>query len=150
MSILTKIEMHFDKKSILAAAGGIALASGLVIVIILLSAPVTSSLSTELQKKIPFLIFGVTMLVAAPVLSMRLNRLTETRKILGWIFIGMGAEFLIFPAGVLFLVLTSPSEEAFFISAALFTVSIIFGISSGLISFFIGIMLIKRRDHGRR
>jgi len=147
---LKNIKMNLTRKSILAAAGGIALASGLVIIFVLASTPFISSFSQELQKKILFLVFGITILVAAPLISLRLNRLIDIKKILGWTFVGMGAEFIIFPAVLLFLVLRASSEGALIFGGTMLIFSIIFGLSSGLISLFLGITLIKRRNNVRR
>ncbi len=137
--------MNINKKSILSTGSAVVLASGLIIILVLLTVPLASGFSLQVQRGISLFIFFFSLLVVAPLVSQRLNRLPDIKKILGWTFIGLAAEFLIFPVTMLFLVLSSPSIVALLLGGMAFAISVVFGIPASLISFIMGISLIKNR-----
>lgn len=137
--------MNINKKSILSTGSAVVLASGLIIILDILTMPFASRFSQPVQRGIPLLIFILCLIVVVPLVSRRLNRLPDIKKILGWTFIGLGAEFLIFPVTMLFLVLSSPSIIALLLGGMAFALSVVFGIPASLISFIMGISLIKSR-----
>jgi predicted ABC-type exoprotein transport system permease subunit len=137
--------MNIDKKTIISAASSFVLAMGLVVILVIATVPMASHFSLVIQRSYSFFIFFFCLLVVIPLVSHRLNRLTDIKKILGWAFIGLGAEFLIFPVTMLFLVLSFPSIVALLFGGMTFALSIIFGIPAGLISFIMGISLIKSK-----
>lgn len=124
---------------------GIVLACGLIIILVLITAPFTSRFPLSIQKNIPYLIFIFSLLVFVPIVSRRLNMLGDITRILGWTFVGIGAEFITFPVPLLFLVLKFPSVDAIFIGGMILTYSVVFGIPAGLISITIGIWLIRKK-----
>ncbi len=137
--------MNIDKKSIISAACSFVLTMGLVVILVIATVPMASHFSAGIQRSYSFFIFFFSLLIVVPLVSRRLNRLPDIKKILGWTFIGLGAEFLIFPVTILFLVLGSPSIMALLLGGMTFTLSVVFGIPAGLISFIMGISLIKSR-----
>ncbi len=136
--------MSINKKSIISAACGFVLAMGIVIILVITILPAASHLSLGIQRSYSLFIFFFSLLITAPLILQRLNRLPDIKKILGWTFIGLGAEFLVFPVTILFLILNSPSIAALLAGGLVFVLSVVFGIPAGLISFIIGISLIKK------
>jgi hypothetical protein len=137
--------MNNDKKTIISAACGFVLAMGLVVILVIATVPMASHFSSGIQRSYSVFIFFFCLLVVVPLVSRRLNRLPDIKKILGWTFIGLGAEFLIFPVTILFLVLSSPSIMALLLGGMTFALSVVFGIPASLISFIMGISLIKTK-----
>ena len=88
--------MELKRKSILCAGCAVVLASGLSILLILLTAPQVSYFSFPIQKIILVSIL-ILSLISIPLLSGKLNRLPDETKVLGWTFVGLGAEFILFP-----------------------------------------------------
>lgn len=137
--------MNINKKLLLSTGGAVVLASGLIIILDILTVPFASRFSQPVQRGIPLLIFILCLIGVVPLVSRRLTRLPDIKKILGWTFIGLGAEFLIFPVTILFLVLSSPSIIALLLGGMAFAFSVVFGIPASLISFIMGISLIKSK-----
>ena len=137
--------MNIDKKSIISYACGFVLAMGLVVILVIATLPLASHFSLGIQRSYSLFIFIFSLFVVVPLVSRRLNRLPDIKKILGWTFIGLGAEFLIFPVTILFLVLSSPSIVALLLGGMAFAFSVVFGIPASLISFIMGISLIKSK-----
>jgi hypothetical protein len=137
--------MNIDKKSIISSACGFVLAMGLVVILVIATLPLASHFSLGIQRSYSLFIFIFSLFVVVPLVSRRLNRLPDIKKILGWTFIGLGAEFLIFPVTILFLVLSSPSIVALLLGGMAFAFSVVFGIPASLISFVMGISLIKSK-----
>jgi len=144
MSILRKIEMLSKRKPILCAGCAVVLASGLSILLILLTAPQVSYFSIPVQKIIlvSILIFS---LISIPFLSGKLNRLPDETRVLGWTFIGLGAEFILFPLMLFIFMMNFSSVIGLIIGISILTLSFIFGLPAGLISIVMGITLIKRK-----
>ncbi|MCZ7398889.1 MAG: hypothetical protein O8C62_04285 [Candidatus Methanoperedens sp.] len=137
--------MNINKKTIISVACGFVLAMGIVVILVIAALPMASHFSLGIQRSYSLFIFFFCLLVVLPLVSRRLNRLPDIKKILGWTFIGLGAEFLIFPVTMLFLVLSSPSIVALLLGGMAFALSVVFGIPASLISFIMGISLIKRK-----
>ncbi|MCZ7396768.1 MAG: hypothetical protein ABOK23_10025 [Candidatus Methanoperedens sp.] len=135
--------MNITRKSILSMGSGIVLACGLIVILVLISAPFSSRFSLPVQKSVPYFIFVLSLLVIAPVIARRLNRLADIKRVLGWTFIGIGMEFIAFPVSFLFVVKSANSTGALMASAMIFIYSVLFGMPAGLICIAIGIFLIK-------
>ncbi|VVB96904.1 Uncharacterised protein [uncultured archaeon] len=137
--------MNINKKSLISAACSFVLAMGIVVILVIATLPMVSHFSLGIQRNYSLFIFFFSLLVVAPLVSQRLNRLPDIKKILGWTFIGLGAEFLIFPVTILFLILSSPSIVALLLGGMTFALSVVFGIPASLISFIMGISLVKSK-----
>lgn len=137
--------MNISRQSLLSAGCGIVLASGLVVILVLATAPLISNLSLSIQRNISYIIFIFSFLAVAPLVSQRLKRLGSVKKILGWSFIGIGAEFLALPFSLLLSIKSVSSLAAVLVITTLFVSSLVFGLSAGLISIIIGILLIRSR-----
>ncbi len=135
--------MNINKKPIISAACSFVLAMGLVVILVIAAMPLASHFL--IQSSYSLFIFLFCLLIVVPIVSRRLNRLPDIKKTLGWAFIGLGAEFLIFPVTILFLVLSSPSVMALLLGGMTFALSVVFGIPASLISFIMGISLIKNK-----
>ena len=137
--------MNINKKAIISTACGFVLAMGLVVILVIAVLPLASHFSLGIQRSYALFIFFFCLLVVVPLISRRLNRLPDIKKMLGWTFIGLGAEFLVFPLTILFLVLSSRSIGFLFFGGMTFALSVVFGIPASLISFIMGISLIKSK-----
>ncbi|MDP2765874.1 MAG: hypothetical protein Q8O41_00240 [Candidatus Methanoperedens sp.] len=135
--------MNITRKSIISAACGFALTMGLVVILVIMTVPYVSYFSLSVQKGAPIFIFIFSILGVSPVISRRLNRLPDIKKILGWTFIGTGAEFLVFPVSLLFVIKTASSPGGVLVITTLFVSSLIIGLLAGFISIAIGVLLIK-------
>jgi len=136
--------MKLKRKSILCAGCAVVLASGLSILLILLTAPQVSYFSISVQKIILVSIL-ILSLLSIPLLSGKLNRLPDETKVLGWTFIGLGAEFILFPLMLFIFIMNFSSVIGLIIGGSILTLSFIFGLPAGLISIVMGITLIKRK-----
>jgi len=67
------------------------------------------------------------------------------RKMLGWTFIGLGAEFMAFPLSLVFVIKSAPSLGILLVLAAVFAYSLVFGVLAGVISIAVGILLIRKK-----
>ncbi len=138
--------MNINRKSIISYACGLVLAMGLIVILVIMTAPFTSHLSLSIQRSVPYLIFIFSLLVVSPLVSGRLNRLDGFKKILGWTFIGTGAEFLVFPLSLLFIIKSASSLGGILVMTTLFVLSLVMGLLAGATSIAIGIMLIKSNN----
>ncbi len=138
--------MNINRKSIITSACGFFLAMGLVVILVIMTAPFTAHFSLSIQRSIPYLIFIFSLLAVVPLVSRKLNRLDGFKKILGWTFIGTGAEFLVFPFSLLFVIKSASSPSEFFVMTTLFVLSLVIGLLAGFTSIAIGIMLIKSEN----
>lgn len=135
--------MNINRKSIISYACGFVFTMGLIVILVIMTAPFTSHFSLSIQRSIPYLIFIFSLLTVVPIVSRRLNRLDGFKKIVGWTFIGTGAEFLAFPFSLLFVIKSASSPGGFFVMTTLFVLSLVIGLLAGFTSIAIGIMLIK-------
>lgn len=135
--------MNINRKSIISAACGFVLAMGLVVILVIMTIPFVSHFSLEFQRSASLFIFMFSLLVVAPLVSRKLYRIDSTKKILGWTFIGTGAEFLVFPLSLLFVIKSASSAGGFFVIATLFAVSLVIGLLAGATSIAVGVMLIR-------
>ena len=143
--------MNITQKSLLSIGSGVVLACGLTVILVLATVPLSSG-SSFAQKNLPYFILIFSLLVVAPVTARRLNHLSGLKKILGWTFIGTGAEFLVLPISFLFVVESISSHAGILVTATLFLLSFVIGMLAGLTSIVLGITLIKdnRGKNGRR
>ncbi len=135
--------MNINKKSIISYACGFVFTMGLIVILVIMTVPFTFHFSLSIQRSIPYFIFIFSLLTVVPLVSRRLNRLDGFKKILGWTFIGTGAEFLVFPLSLLFVIKSASSPGGFFVMTTLFVLSLVIGLLAGFTSIAIGIMLIK-------
>jgi len=141
---LERLKMELKRKSILCAGCAVVLASGLSILLILLTAPQVSYFSISVQKIILVSIL-ILSLLSIPLLSGKLNPLPDETKVLGWTFIGLGAEFILFPLMLFIFLMNFSSVIGLIIGGSILTLSFIFGLPAGLISIVMGLTLIKRK-----
>lgn len=144
ISILRKIEMKLNRKSILCSGCAVVLASGLSILFILLTAPQVSYFSIQVQKIILVSIL-ILSLISIPLIRGKLNRLPDETKVMGWTFMALGAEFILFPLMLFIFIINFSSVIGLIIGGSILTLSFIFGLPAGLISIVMGITLIKRK-----
>ncbi|KAB2944428.1 MAG: hypothetical protein OIN84_17495 [Candidatus Methanoperedens sp.] len=137
--------MDLTRKSILTAGCAVVLTSGLIILLVLLTAFPMSYFSISVQKLILILVFIFPLIVAMPLIFKKLNRLHDEKKILGWTFMGLGAEFILFPFMLLIYIFNFSSVFSIIIGGTIIIFSLIFGLSAGLISIITGISLVNRR-----
>jgi len=137
--------MNITRSSIISAACGFALTMGAVVILVIVTGSFTSLFPSSLQKNIPSFIFIFSLLVIVPLLSRRLSRLDGMRKMLGWTFIGLGAEFMAFPLSLMFLIKSAPSLGILLVLTAVFAYSLVFGVLAGVISIAVGILLIRKK-----
>ena len=137
--------MNITRSSLIPAACGFALTMGLVVILVVVTGTLASFFSPSIQKNIPSFIFIFSLLVIVPLLSRRLSRLDGMRKMLGWTFIGLGAEFMAFPLSLMFLIKSAPSLGILLVLTAVFAYSLVFGVLAGVISIAIGILLIRKK-----
>ena len=137
--------MELKRKTLLCAGCAVVLASGLCILLILLTAPQVSYFSIQVQKIILVLILFVSIL-SIPLLSRKLNHFPDEKKVLGWTFMALGAEFLLFPFMLFIFLMNFSSVIGLTIAGSILTLSFIFGFPAGLISIVMGITLIKENS----
>jgi hypothetical protein len=142
--MLRKIEHMFSRKSIFSAACGMVLSTGLIVILVLITMFLPSLFPPPVQNSVPLLVFIFSLLVAAPLIALRLNRLNDIKRILAWTFMGIGAEFIVFPVPLLFLMFKFPSSAGLIFGGVVMISLVIFGIPAGLISIAIGMFLLKR------
>ena len=137
--------MNITRKSIISTACAIVLASGSYILLVLLTAPAAPYFSPGIQKLILVFIFAFLLFLAVPLTYRRFDRLPDIRKVLGWTFIGLGVEFILFPFMLLIYIMNLSSVVGIILGMSILTMSFIFALPAGLISIVIGISLVKRR-----
>ncbi len=123
-------------------ACGFALAMGLVIILVLLAMPVQYPPISQLTD--PYIILIFSSLVIFPLIFRRLNRLESPEKILGWTFLGLGAQLIILPLPLVFIILQNPSDAGLFMGGIIFTCSVVFGFPAGLLSITAGAFILRR------
>ncbi|MDD5616193.1 MAG: hypothetical protein PHH85_08325 [Candidatus Methanoperedens sp.] len=131
--------MNITKKTITAIACSFALTMGIVIILVLLT------MFPPFQQIDPYIIFLFSLIVFIPLLFARLNRLDAQKRILGWTFIGLGAQLLVLPLPLVFIILKFPSTAGFLFGGIILTGSAVFGIPAGLLTIAAGVFLVKRR-----
>ena len=131
--------MKITKKTITAIACGFSLTMGIVIILVLL----TMLLPFQVD---PYIIFLLSLIVMFPLIWSRLNRLDGQNKILGWTFVGLGAQLLVLPLLLVFIILKNPSSSGFLFGGIILTGSLVFGVPAGLLAVASGVFLIKRRQ----
>ena len=136
--------MELKRKSILCAGCAVVLASGLSILLILLTAPQVSYFSIPVQKIILVSIL-ILSLISIPLIQGKLKRLPDETKVLGWTFMVLGAEFILFPLVLFIFVMNFSSVIGLIIGGSILALSFLFGLPAGLISIVMGITLIKRK-----
>ncbi len=135
--------MNITKRTFVASACGFALTMGLVIILVLLSMSIRFSLLSKITE--PFFIFIFSILILFPVIFRRLNKLESPKKILGWTFVGLGAQMLVFPLPIVLIILKDPSTTSLLYGGIIFTGSAVFGIPAGLLTIAAGTYLARRR-----
>ncbi|MCX9083391.1 MAG: hypothetical protein OIN87_01170 [Candidatus Methanoperedens sp.] len=136
--------MELKQKTILSAGCAVVLASGLCILLIMLTSPQVSYFSISAQMKILIIIL-ILSLLSIPLITGNLDRLPDISKVLGWTFIGLGSEFILFPIIFLIFIMNFSSVIGLVFGMSVLTLSFIFGLPAGLISIVMGITLIKRK-----
>jgi hypothetical protein len=142
--MLRKIEHMFSRKTVFSAACGMVLSTGLIVILVLITMFLPSLFPPPVRNSVPLLVFIFSLLVAAPLIALRLNRLNDIKGILAWTFMGIGVEFIVFPVPLLFLIFKFPSSAGLIFGGVVMISSVVFGIPAGLISIAIGIFLLKR------
>lgn len=138
--------MNINRKSIISYACGFVLAMGLVVILVIMSMPIVSHFSPGIQRGASLFIFIFSLLVVAPLVSRRLYGLPGIRKMFGWTFIGTGAEFLVFPLSLLFVIKSASSIGGVIVLTTLFVSSLVIGLFAGFTSIAIGVLLIRSDD----
>jgi len=139
------LEMELTRTKLLSGGCSLVLAFGLIILLVLLTALPISYFSIMVQKLILILIFVFSLIIAVPIILRKLNRLPNEKQILGWTFIGLGVEFIIFPFTLLIYIFNFSSAISMIIGVSIVMLSLIFGLSAGLMSIAMGISLVKRK-----
>lgn len=129
--------MNLSKKIITAGACGFALTMGLVIILVLF----TMFLPFQVD---PYILFLISLIVVFPLIWQRLNRLDGQKKIFGWTFIGLGAQLLVLPLPLMFIILKFPSTAGFLFGGIILAGSLVLGVPAGLLTAAAGMFLIKR------
>jgi len=131
--------MNITKKTITAVACGLSLTMGIVIILVIL----TMLLPFQAD---PYIIFLLSLIIVFPFIGSRLNRLDGQNKIIGWSFMGVGAQLLVLPLPLLLIIfkLDSPSDLLF--GGIILTGSLVFGVPAGLLAVAAGVFLVKRRQ----
>jgi len=137
--------LKLKRKTLLSGGCSLVLAFGLIILLVLLTALPISYFSIYVQKLILVLIFIFSIIIAVPVILRKLDRLPNEKQILGWTFIGLGVEFIIFPFMLLLYIFNFSSAISMIIGVSIVMLSLIFGVSAGLMSIVMGISLVKRK-----
>ncbi len=131
--------MNITKKTITAIACGFSLTMGIVIILVIL----TMLLPFQAD---PYIIFLLSLIIAFPFIGSRLNRLDGQNKILGWSFMGLGAQMLVLPLLLLLIILKFQSPSGLLFGGIILTGSLVFGVPAGLLAVAAGVFLIKRRQ----
>lgn len=130
--------MNITKKTITAIACGFSLTMGIVIILVIL----TVLLPFQAD---PYIIFLFSLIVVFPFIGSRLNRLDGQNKILGWSFMGLGAQLLVLPLSLLLIILKFQSPSGLIFGWIILTGSLVFGVPAGLLAVAAGVFLVKRR-----
>jgi len=131
--------MRITKKTITAIACGFSLTMGIVIILVIL----TMLLPFQAD---PYIIFLLSLIILFPLIGSRLNRLDGQSKILGWSFMGLGAQLLVLPLPLLLIILKFQSPSGLLFGGIILTGSLVFGVPAGLLAVAAGVFLVKRRQ----
>ena len=131
--------MNISKKTITAIACGFSLTMGIVIILVLL----TVFLPFQAD---PYIIFLLSLIVVFPLICSRLNQLDGQNKIIGWTFMGLGAQLLVLPFPLLLIILKFQSSSGLVFGGIILTGSLVFGMPAGLLAVVKGVFLVKRRQ----
>ena len=131
--------MNLTKKMITAIACGFSLTMGIVIIFVIL----TMLLPFQAD---PYIIFLISIIIVFPLIGSRLNRLDGQNRILGWSFMGLGAQLLVFPLPLLLIILKYNSPSGLLFGGIILTGSVVFGVPAGLLAMAAGVFLVKRRQ----
>ena len=129
--------MRITKKTITAIACGFSLTMGIVIILVIL----TMLLPFQID---PYIIFLLALIIAFPFIGSRLNRLDGQNKILGWSFMGLGAQMLVLPLPLLLIILKFQSPSGLLFGGIILTGSLVFGVPAGFLALAAGVFLVKR------
>ncbi len=132
--------MNITKKTITAIACGFALTMGIVIILVLLT-----MFQPFQQIADPYIIFLLSLIFVFPLLYARLNRLDAQKKILGWTLIGLGAQMVVLPLPLVFIILKFPSTAGLLFGGIILAGSTFLGIPAGLLTVAAGVFLLNRR-----
>jgi len=131
--------MNITKKTITAIACGFSLTMGIVIILVIL----TMLLPFQAD---PYIIFLLSLIIVFPFIGSRLNRLDGQNKILGWTFMGLGAQLLFLPFPLLLIIFRLHSPSGLLFGGIILTGSLVFGVPAGLLAVAAGVFLVKRRQ----
>ncbi len=131
--------MNITKKIITAIACGFSLTMGVVIILVIL----TMLLPFQAD---PYFIFLLSLIIVFPLIGSRLNRLDGQYKILGWSFMGLGAQLLVLPLPLLLIILKFQTPSGLLFGGLILTGSLVFGVPAGLLTVASGVSLVKRRQ----
>jgi hypothetical protein len=131
--------MTITKKNITAIACGFSLTMGIIIILVLL----TMFLPFQAD---PYIIFLISLIVVFPLIWSRLTRLDGQKKILGWTFMGLGAQLLVLPLPLVFIIIKFPYSGGLLFGGIILTGSLVFGVPAGLLAVAAGVFLVKRRQ----
>lgn len=131
--------MNITKKTITAIACGFSLTMGMVIILVLL----TMLLPFQMD---PYVIFLLSLVIVFPLIGSRLNRLDRQNKILGWTFMGLGAQLLVLPLPLLLIIFKFQSSSGLLFGGMVLAGSLIFGVPAGLLAMAAGVFFVKRRQ----
>ncbi len=131
--------MNLTKKIITVIACGFSLTMGTVIILVIL----TMLLPFQID---PYILFLLSIIVVFPLICSRLNRLDGQNKILGWTFMGLGAQLLVLPLPLLLIIFKSASPSGLLFGGIILTGSLVFGVPAGLFAVAAGVFLLKRRQ----
>lgn len=130
--------MNISKKNIIAGVCGFALTMGIVIILVLFT-------MFLLFQADPYIVFLLSLLVVFPLIWQRLNQIDRQKNIFGWTFIGLGAQLLVLPLPLMFIILKFPSNTGLLFGGIILTGSLVIGVPAGLLTAAAGVFLIKRR-----
>ncbi len=131
--------MNITKRTITAIACGFSLTMGAVIILVIL----TMLLPFQTD---PYFIFLLSLIIVFPLIGSRLNRLDGQYKILGWSFMGLGAQMLVLPLPLLLIILKFQTPSGLLFGGLILTGSLVFGVPAGLLAVASGVFLVKRRQ----
>ena len=131
--------MNITKKTITAVACGFSLTMGIVIILVIL----TMLLPFQAD---PYIIFLLSIIIVFPFIWSRLNRLDGQNKILGWSFMGLGAQLLVLPLLLFLIILKFQSPSGLLFGGIILTGSLVFGVPAGMLAFAAGVILVKRHQ----
>lgn len=133
--------MNITKKSLTATACSFALTMGCVIILILLT-----MILPFLEMADPYIVLLLSLLVVFPLIRARLEGLDFHDQILGWTFVGLGAQLLVLPLPLSFIILKNLSTFGLLFGGMVLAGSAVFGVPAGLLAVASGMFLLKGRS----